>query len=131
MMHNGLVRRTRSAAATLVMIAWGCGSGAPSVDTSTTEATVKGIVTIRGKPISQGTISFDPSNVRRKFEPVRTSPIGKDGSYTVKTLLGGNHVTFAGPAIAKEPRLQDLLVPYDVRSGENTFNVELPPAANP
>src|SRR4051794_25834000 len=57
MMPNGHAWLTRSAA-TLVLIGWGCGSYAPPVDTSTTEATVKGIVTIRGKPVAEGTISF-------------------------------------------------------------------------
>src|SRR3954469_17261904 len=127
MMQNGLARLTGLAAATLLVIAWGCGSGAPAVDTSTTEATVKGVVTIRGKPVTEGRISFDPSNVKRKSEPVRSAPIGKDGSYTVKTLVGGNQVTFSGPAFDKDRQLQDVLLPFDVQAGENTFNVELPP----
>jgi hypothetical protein len=130
MMQNGQRWLTRSAA-TLVIIGWSCGGGMPSVETSTTEATVRGIVTLRGKRVSVGTISFDPSNVKRKFEPVRSSPIDKEGGYTVKTLVGENHVTFAGPAFAKERDLQDVMVPYNVQAGENTFNVELPPVAKP
>jgi hypothetical protein len=131
MMQNGLARLAGLAAATRVILGWGCGDGTPAVDTATTEATVKGIVAIRGKPVTQGTISFDPSNVKRKFEPVRSAPIGKDGSYTVKTLVGGNQVTFSGPAFDKDRQLQDVLLPFDVQAGENTFNVELPPAAKP
>jgi hypothetical protein len=131
MMQNGLARLTGLAAATLVIIGWGCGGGTPAVDTSTTEATVKGVVAIRGKPVTQGTISFDPSNVKRKFEPVRSAPIGKDGSYAVKTLVGANQVTFSGPAFDKDRQLQDVLLPFDVQAAENTFNVELPPAAKP
>jgi hypothetical protein len=37
-----------------LVAATGCGEGKPRVDTSTTEATVKGIVKIRGKPARGG-----------------------------------------------------------------------------
>src|SRR3954447_16518196 len=81
------------ASAGLVIVVSGCGDGRPSVDTSTTEATVKGTVSIRGKPATGGQVSFDPSNVARKSETARKVPIGKDGSYEVKTLVGLNQVT--------------------------------------
>ncbi|MEJ7640103.1 MAG: hypothetical protein WKF75_19590 [Singulisphaera sp.] len=54
-------------------------------------------------------------------------PIGKDGSYTVKTLVGANRVSFAVPAMAHDPLLQDLSLQYDVQSGDNTYDIELPP----
>jgi hypothetical protein len=126
MMPNGHAWLTRSAAATLVMLGWGCGSGAPPVDTSTTEATVKGIVTIRGKLVAGGTISFDPSNVKRKSEPVRSARIGKDGSYTIKTLVGRNNVSVSTPVTVKDPLLQYNSCSFDVANGENTYAIEVP-----
>jgi len=109
----------------------GCGSGRPSVDTSTSEGTVRGTVKVRGKPVTAGKISFDPSNVARKSEPARTAPIGSDGSYTVKTLIGLNQVTFSGPAFNKERELQDASLRYEVQRGEATYNIVLPEAAAP
>jgi hypothetical protein len=126
-MRSNLGRLTGLVAAGLLVIIWGCGDGRPSVDTSTAEATVKGTVKVRGKPATGGTIHFDPSNVKRKTEAVRSAPIGKDGSYTVKTLVGMNQITFTGPAFDKDRQLQDASVPYDVQSGEQTLNIELPP----
>jgi len=115
------------AAMGLLVILCGCGEGKPSVSSSTTEATIKGTVAIRGKPVDGGIISFDPSNFKRKTEPARTAAINKDGSYEVKTLLGLNQVTFSGSAFARERALQDASLQYDVQAGEQTFNIELPP----
>src|SRR4051812_35136641 len=125
MMPDGHAWLTRSAAATLVTIGWGCGSDAPPVDTSTTEATVKGIVTIRSKPVSEGTISFDPSNMKRKSEPVRNAKIGKDGSYTIKTLVGRNNVSVSTPVTDKDPVLQYNSFSFDVANGDNTYAIEV------
>ena len=43
----------------------GCGDGKPSVDSSLTEATVTGLVSVKGKPATGGTIRFNPSNSGR------------------------------------------------------------------
>src|SRR4051794_33165492 len=99
-------RLTQLATTGLLVIIWGCGDAKPSVNSSMTEATVKGTITIRGKPANGGTISFDPSNYKRKSEPARTASIGKDGSYTIKTLVGLNQVTFSGSEFARERALQ-------------------------
>ena len=77
--------------------------------------------------MTRGEIAFDPSNYQRKNETARRVPIGKDGSYTVKTLVGANRVSFAVPEMARDPQLQDLSLQYEVKEGENTYDIELPP----
>src|SRR4051794_1620116 len=57
-----------------VWVVLGCG-GKPSVDSSNTEATVKGVVTINGAPATGGEISFDPTNYQRKFAPLAVAPL--------------------------------------------------------
>src|SRR5437773_1460517 len=73
----------------------GCGDGKPSVDTSLTEATVTGVVTAKGEPVSGGTIHFNPSNSGR-IVPTKSAEIGPDGTYTIKTYTGDNRVTYGG-----------------------------------
>jgi len=114
----------------LLMIGLGCGEGKPAVDTSTEEATVKGVVTFKGKPVAKGEIAFDPSNFQRKTEAARRAPIGADGSYSLKTLVGENKVSFTIPETARDPKLQDLSIPKVIASGDNTLNFELPPPAD-
>jgi hypothetical protein len=53
---------------------------------------VKGTVTVRGTPLDGGDVHFNPSSTRRELGG-RDAPIGKEGSFTVKTLLGPNVVT--------------------------------------
>ncbi len=45
-------------------------------------------VTVNGKKASGGTILFDPLNVNRKSASAASAEIGKDGTYTIKTLVG-------------------------------------------
>jgi hypothetical protein len=126
-MHSMLRRiGIASVAASALMVAgWGCGGGRPAVDTSTTEATVSGVVTIKGKPAAGGTISFDPSNVERKFEAVRSAPIGEDGAYSVTTLVGQNQVSFSGPMINQYPEIANESFMHDLEAGENSIDFEL------
>lgn len=115
----------------LLTIGSGCdGGGKPSVDSSMEEATVKGVVKFKGELVTKGEIAFDPSNYQRKMEAARRVKIGPDGSYTLKTLVGDNRVSFAIPAMARDPQLQDLMIPYIVKRGENSFNIELPPSSS-
>ena len=72
----------------------GC-DGKPSVETSTTEAKVKGTVTIKGKVATKGKVVFDPSNYKRKNESVRQADISADGTYEITTLIGPNTVKVA------------------------------------
>ena len=103
----------------------GCGEGKPAVDTSHTEATVKGVVKINGEPATEGEISFDPANYLRKNEVARLAPIGKDGTYTIKTLTGENQIKLKGMLARKTPALQYEARMLDVKSGENTFDFEV------
>ncbi len=127
-MHQCLRRAAAVAATGMLILGMGCGDDKPAVDTSTTEATVKGTVKLKGKLLTRGEIAFDPSNYQRKNETARRVPIGKDGSYSVKTLVGANRVSFSVPEMARDPKLQDLSLQYDVQPGENTYDIELPPA---
>lgn len=68
------------AAAGLLSVVLGCGDDKPPVDTSSEEATVKGKVTLRGKPVVKGNIRFDPSNYLRRDATARSAPIQPDGS---------------------------------------------------
>ena len=115
------------AASGLVAIGSGCEGGKPAVDSSTEEATVKGVVTFKGKAVTKGEIAFDPSNYQRKMAAASRAPIGADGRYSIKTLVGENKVSFAIPETARDPKLQDLMLPRVIKSGENTLDFELPP----
>jgi len=110
--------------ALLYLAGLGCESR-PSVDTSTTEATVKGTVTIKGKPATKGNVVFDPSNYKRKDEQPRLSKIGPDGTYEIKTLVGPNTVKVDSPEAAKAAGLYETYN-YDVPSGTSTFDVVIP-----
>src|SRR4051794_40381186 len=67
-------------------------SNVPPGSDSSEEATVKGTVRIRGKPVNNGLVTFNPRNVSRPTAPTRDTPIGKDGSYTIKTFIGENTI---------------------------------------
>ena len=108
-------------AAGILGFAAGCG-GRPSVDSSHTEVTVKGVVKVDGTPVKGGEITFDPANYQRKDVVSRTAKIGDDGSYTIETLTGENIVTLGGPITRKNPILQRRMLTYDVQSGENTYD---------
>jgi hypothetical protein len=102
----------------------GCGDGKPSVDTSLTEATVTGVVTVKGVPATGGTILFNPSNSGR-IVPTRTAEIGPDGRYTIKTYTGDNRVTYGGE-IAKKNMGVGLRKDYaSVQPGENKFDFDV------
>src|SRR5262249_38501487 len=67
----------------------GCNDGTPAVDSSTNEATVTGVVRVKGVPADGGEVVFNPSN-RFRIVPSKTATIGADGTYTVSTYTGGN-----------------------------------------
>jgi hypothetical protein len=112
--------------AVALFVGWGggCGSGAPPVSSSMEEATVQGTVTVKGKPLTRGKITFDPANIKRKVAP-RSAPIGPNGAYTIKTLIGENSVTVQGPTIDRDPNLALNQRMVDVESGENQVPIEL------
>jgi hypothetical protein len=102
----------------------GCGDGKPWVDTSLTEATVSGKVSVKGTPASAGTIQFNPSNAGR-IVPTRTAEIQPDGSYTIKTLTGDNRVSFDGEIATKNPGLGLMKEYAKVAAGENQIDFDL------
>ena len=115
--------------AILLLAVFGCGDGTPSVSSSTEEATVKGSVSFKGKKVAKGTITFDPANVNRKMAGSASAPIGADGTYTLKTMVGENQVSFSIPEMSAvgDPTLGYLRIPKDVASGESTIDFDLPP----
>src|SRR5271157_6029419 len=94
----------------------GCGDGKPSIDTSLTEATVTGVVSVKGKPASGGKILYNPSNSGRII-PTKEAPIGTDGSYTIKTNTGLNLITFSGEVASKNPGVGLMKEYADIHSG--------------
>ncbi|WP_169978104.1 hypothetical protein [Tautonia rosea] len=104
----------------------GCGSGKPPVETSTTEATVTGTVTIHGKTPKQGRIVFDASNHLRKDVPLRDAPIGPDGTYTITTVIGGNRIRVESPETMSNRELADTEDYLEVQPGENRKDISLP-----
>ncbi len=116
-------RRLVPLAAVLAGLALGC-DGRPSVDSSMTEATVTGTVKVHGKPATGGEIVFNPANVDRPVGP-RSAPISKDGTYTIKTLTGGNQISFAGSLAIENPGLFRMKQYYEVQRGESTKDFDL------
>ncbi len=106
----------------------GCGgSGVPFAESSTTEATVTGRVTARGKPVTKGQAVFDPANINRPTETARVGEIRADGTYQVTTLIGDNRVTLAIPGKPKDKvgasHFQKVL---NVKPGTNNFDITVP-----
>jgi hypothetical protein len=116
-------------AAASLWFSGGCDVSSKSVDSSSTEATVKGVVKVNGAPATAGEIVFDPSNSSRPDATKRTAPIGKDGSYTIKTLTGENVVTLSGSVTKKNGALAYTKRATLVNPGENTFDFESGEAA--
>src|SRR4051794_31842506 len=114
------------AAAVVPLAGWGCdGGGTPPASSSREEASVRGAVTIKGKPATGGQITFDPSNIYRKDAPYFSAKIGSDGSYSLKTLVGENVISVQGPQVDKIPSLASNERHVDIKSGENSIPVDL------
>jgi len=126
MMRPWIRRASGLAMAGLLAASLGCGGGKPSVDTTNEEATVKGTVTLKGKPLAKGEIRFDASNYLRKNVTAKSAELQPDGSYQITTLVGANRITFLSPMLNKDPALQESTVEFDVKSGENTLDIALP-----
>jgi len=104
-----------------LLVAWGCGGdGPPAVSGSSEESTVKGTVTVKGKTATAGKVVFDPATINRRSATVRTADIGKDGSYTVTTLIGQNIVHLEGRSIP-----HSFSKAIEVKSGGDTFNIDV------
>jgi len=109
-------------------LTWGCGEGgdpAPAAPSTTREANVAGTVKVRGRLVKNGVVEFDASNPNRHTPP-RKAGIDKDGHYTIKTPIGPNHVVVYSKQTVGDSSLQSG-VDVDVKDGDNTFDVVLPP----
>jgi hypothetical protein len=104
-------------------------AGAPSVSGSLEEATVKGTVRVRGKPVNNGSVTFNCVNIRRPNATAPRAPIRKDGTYEIKTLVGENYVEVSCRELATRQNraFADTQIPVTVRSGDNTIDLDLPP----
>lgn len=104
----------------------GCGGGRPPVETSTTEATVHGKVLVNGQPVKTGQVWFDPANYRRKDVAARSVDVAEDGTYSITTLIGENSVRYEGPATSRDRELDGVIQGFDVKEGDNQFDIILP-----
>ncbi|MEO6808940.1 MAG: hypothetical protein ABI353_07490 [Isosphaeraceae bacterium] len=122
------VRKTVAClAVTVILTTWGCSGGGstPSVSSSSAETAVKGTVTINGKPATGGEVLFDPANINRKDAPAQKMPIGEDGTFSGKSLVGENSVTVSGPEIGEGALSMNRKV-VDLKAGENSVDITLP-----
>ncbi len=124
-MSRRIVTLVLVSASTSVLAALGCGDSHPAVDSSLTEATVKGVVKLRGKPAQGGgEIRFNPSNVERKVA-TKSAKIEEDGSYSLTTYTGLNEVKFSGPFLKAHPQLALSSRYSQISSGENIVSFDL------
>jgi hypothetical protein len=124
-MHWSARRLPLGAALTALVSISGCGDSHPPVDSSTTPASVKGVVKVRGKlAVGGGQISFNPSNVERKV-PTAIAKIADDGSYSLSSLTGGNEVKFSGPFLKDDPGVALTSRYCELHSGENVIDFDL------
>jgi hypothetical protein len=112
----------------------GCGNpDAPRMTASMEEATVTGVVRIRGKPVTNGRIGFRAANINRPdVRPIDTE-IGRDGRFTIKTLVGDNSVDVTCKELA-QPRNRQLIENEQtirVRPGENQIDIDIPRKPRP
>jgi hypothetical protein len=129
-------RRNRHgwAAVVLLVVGGGCGafSGTPPVSGSLEEATVKGTVRVHGRPVNNGSVTFNCVNIKRPNAVPARAEIHKDGTYEVKTLVGQNYVEVSCRELAapKNRVFADTQIPVMVERGENAFNIDLPLASS-
>jgi hypothetical protein len=117
-------QRINALAVLVLAITSGCSDGKPPIDTSHNEATVTGVVTVKGTPATGGKINFNPSNSGR-IVGTNSGDIRPDGTYTVKTLTGGNLVTFSGEVALKNKGIGLLREYADIKTGENKIDYDL------
>jgi hypothetical protein len=122
-------RAAGSLALALSMAGVGCGNPrASGLAGSMEQAAVKGTVRVRGKPVTDGQIVFDASNIYRRV-PEKVAPIGKDGGYEVKTLVGENAIEVKCKELftlkTRGPLGNEQTV--RIQPGENTIDIDIPP----
>jgi hypothetical protein len=129
------IGRPAALAITLASVVTGCDAypDAPAVSSSLEEATVKGVVRVGDKPVTNGTIYFRTANIRRPKAKMNEASIGQDGRYSVTTLVGQNHVEVTCKELhtAKNRKYIANEQSVQVESGENTINIDIPPKPKP
>lgn len=113
-------------AAVCLALAVGCGGGAPPAESSLQEATVRGKITVKGKPATKGTVVFDPRNINRREASIATTDIGSDGTYEATTAIGRNSVSVIVQGASKGARSMSGELGFEVESGDNTLDIDLP-----
>jgi hypothetical protein len=115
-------------AVALVFAAQGCGfnSGAPAVSSTMEEADVKGTVSVRGRAVNNGTVTFHSANIRRATRD-RSAPIQADGSYSIKAYQGQNNVIVNCNELrsAQNRQFREFELDVDVQPGSNTIDIEI------
>jgi hypothetical protein len=118
-------------AAVVLVATSGCGSNpaASGLTSSMEEATLKGMVRVNGKAVNNGTVSFRTAHINRPNSPTKNVDIGKDGTYSVTTVVGENYVEVTCKELnTKQTKKflgsEQLIM---VKSGENDVDIELPP----
>jgi hypothetical protein len=101
----------------------GCSS--PASTSSDQEATVHGTVVVKGKRAALGKVLFNPANINRKAAPTASADIAKDGTYTIKTLVGRNKVSISTHETVHDPVLQYNSSYFEVKPGDNTYEIEV------
>lgn len=108
-------------------------SDAPPISGSLEEATVKGTVRVHGKPVTNGIVSFRTSNINRPNAPLKEAPIGKDGTYTVTTLVGENFIEVSCKELFT-PKNRSLLENeqmVNITSGASSLDIDIPQQPQP
>ena len=110
----------------------GCESGMAHVESSMEEAVVKGTIKARGTLLVGGQVNFNAVNSKRQIG-ARTAPIGKDGSFTLKSVVGPNIVTVLSAKFASKSRKNQVVgLEYDEKTvilepGEQTIDLDFNP----
>lgn len=110
----------------------GCGSDRKAV------APVEGVVTLDGKPVTSGYVSFDPIDEAGDAFPGKSGvgAIGKDGRYQLSTyeqgdgaIVGRHRVSVTPAGEEDKSSLQGASLPEDfqveVKQDGNEINLEL------
>lgn len=92
------------------------------------EATVRGVVTLRGTPLNNGRVLFSPVNIKRADAQPRQATIGKDGTYSLTTLVGDNLVQIDCKELLqpKNRAIADTERSVKVNAGENVIDLKIP-----
>ncbi len=114
-----------------LFLAWGCGDEvAPKPEAQPTstgaEATVTGKVTVKGKAVAAGKVTFEPPFVNGKLVPERITDIGKDGNYSITTYVGKNSVIVSNTGRPEAESGSYNKKSVDVGPGTNTIDLNLP-----